>query len=176
MSRKPPFKICDKVKIIAPEFFVRCGYPLSLQDALEAVDKSEVGEKARALLKEVGLKSHWGVINSQPTKWYDRMLKVLAVGWLEQRRYGGTERTIHTKRLEELEGKVFQVIGQKFYRTGTYVPATQFADEWEPPTLVNQVSHRILLLGQLYSEPWTDITSFSSWPLRIEACHVEKVE
>lgn len=188
MRKKPPFRVDDLIKIVTPQVFIRCGYPLCKADALKALDESDVGEKVKELLKSVKMRSHVKLhLVSTPvmTTDYRKILDVFATGWLFQRNFGGPERTIHTKERPELKGKVFQVVSQKFHKTGTYYPGNCSRgyygdDDAEPPGLADMKTHRILLLDQprvVSGYPYIHhITDSNDWPIAIEACHVKKVE
>lgn len=189
MRKKPPFRVDDLVKIVTPQFFVRCGYPLCKADAFKALDESEVGDKAKALLKLVNLKPHIRMCRGVPdvmTRDYRKILDVFVTRWLDQHKFGGPERTIHTKEKPELKDKVFQVVGQKFHKTGKRVPGYSGGggywapDDPEPPYLDDVKTHRILLLDQprvASGHPYIHhITDSNDWPIAIEACHVKKVK
>lgn len=188
MSKKPPFRVDDLVKIANPQFFVRCGYPLCKKDAYKALDEGEVGKRVKELLKSLKMESHiraYPGVSEAMTWDYRKILDVFASGWLYQRNFGGPERTIHTKEIPELKDKVFRIVAQKFCKTGIRKSGTGCGGYWEsddydPPYLDDVKTHRILALAQAYTvdgHPYVVLPLHCPEDeLRIEACHVKKVE
>jgi len=158
----------DVVKIIVPEFFIRCGYPKDIKEEAETVKK----EFKNDLIKMMGLKDvlDWSH-RSDSAKYLDKVCREIAYARLKMGGFGGKDRTIHTETIEDLKGKEFTVTGIKFCKTGVYFPPTggynSYDGDWDydPGYLANEITHKILTLssGIRVSE------------LKIEAVNVEKI-
>ncbi len=187
MSKKDSLcpKINDFVRIDNPEMFVRCGYPIGIQDVRELIRKNNMSDITDLINKVIGqndcdilprlLRSD-GVRETSIRK----IIDVLAYEKLRNDGFGGRERTIHTLYDENQKGKIYQVIGTKRCVTGTYVPPSGGYEyysgeyEYEPAYLMNDKSHRILILSIEQPNPtyFADLREIYS----IEDCHVSKVE
>ena len=180
----------DTVRIINPEFFLRCGYPLSLKDGIKMVLEDE---KDKELFH--GLCDHFGISITNPRKDYYRIIDILAYYKIRNSGFGGRERKIYTRKVEEAKGHEFTVLSKKMVMTGHYVPGTNFSYfdecEHEPPYLEGAKSHMILYLhdgcvdGDFFyvenvtrpldrNQGWI-LTSNDNCPLAIERCNVEVV-
>lgn len=164
----------DKVQIIKPDFFIRCGYPKSIESETQIVT-----EKYEKQITEM-------VYDKTPQNLFSRhkhidhhllikIAKEIAHARLRTNGFGGRERTIYTQHLENLKGKEFIVGDIKYHKTGTYSPPSysggyyDYGPEYEPATLENTKTHKILYLI-------TGACIIDRYDLRIEATNVEKVK
>jgi hypothetical protein len=190
----------DRVKIINPEVFLRCGYPLCKEDL-----KDELRKKYRKVIesllwsarndKEFVLKAEldtgWinhGISRSE-INGYNSIIDILASAQLIAKKFGGNERKIFTQKYDNLKDRIFYVTGKKTVMTGFYVPGSggiSYHDEYDydPPCLEGSKSHIILSLDLCRKEidedfktkylhttaPWIEYQE-----VRIEAKNVEKL-
>jgi len=189
MKDKNRIKIGDYVRIDNPEMFVRCGYPLSLEDVRKEIKDKHFIDIEKFIISIVHGKEKVEDFNLtnilfdkdaylNKAKSSQAIINILAYEILRQRNFGGRERKIHTKTVEENRGKIFQVTGTKMCVTGNYVAGSGSQNyysgeyDYEPPYLENQKSHRILLVyipNRIIPYGFTDDNT-------IEECHVTKVE
>jgi hypothetical protein len=167
-------RIGDKVRILEPNLFVRCGYPLCLDDMRKIVVRDHSGN-IENLLKLVGEVSSITFLedNDNPSREFDKIRDVLAYILLKKKHFGGTRRSIHTEVNEKLRGKIVEVIDIFFVKTGTYSPDSYYSwdGEYEPPYLANEETHKILSFDKLENI----YPSNYKFPA-IEACWVNKVK
>ena len=171
MIRKNVIRVGDTVRIINPAFFLRCGYPLSYEDAVNVINASLTSEIYSLLNKVPGLSTE---------RYYHEFVRDLTAGnierelaklYLKLNRYGGRERKIYSEIIDQLKGRE-AVVHRKFVKyTGTYYPgyrasAWDDGDESEPAYLGNAKAHVILVLGLL---------QYDGNNYRIEQENVEKL-
>jgi hypothetical protein len=190
----------DVVKIINPEFFLRCGYPLSLKDGIKLIMEDEKDKECFE-----NLCNRFGIIGRSldsldgirlPRDYY-KMLDILAYWKVRQKGFGGRERKIYTRRVEEAKGHEFEVRSKKMVVTGNYVHGREDREwesghiEYEPPYLADMESHMILYLydgcvdGDFFhvgntlnpvrNDTWI-LMSNENCPLAIERCNIEVVK
>ncbi len=190
MKNKNRIKIGDYVRIDNPEMFIRCGYPLSLEDVRKEIKDNNFIDIEKFIISMVygednvkdfnlnNVLSHKDTYLNQ-SKSSQAIINILAYEILRHRNFGGRERSIHTKTVEENRGKIFQVTGTKMCVTGNYVAGSCSQDYWsgeydyEPPYLQNQKSHRIL---SVYIPIDKIIPYGITNDNMIEECHVTKVD
>jgi len=183
----------DIVKIINPITFVRCGYPLGIEDMRKevqekfgpAIDNLYVSVQSgdKLIQKDMIGEYEYGLkIDSNPSKKYKHfeIVNALAYARLYSKGFGGKERNLHTKTIEGLKDKEAQVISIEIVKTGTYIKGSGrvfYYDgdcDYEPSYLANSKTHKILTLDIF--EPnttgnWLPSKDF----IKIEAIHVEKL-
>ena len=171
MAQKDIIRKGDKIRIIKPYFFIRCGYPKS-----NDTETNTVIEKYEKQIKEMvyDQTTPSSVFNTQHIDRHllTKIAKEIAYARLRINGFGGAERTIHTKHLEELKDKEYTVGEIKYHKTGTYSPPSHSGDyyeEYEPATLENAKTHKILSLTPI------GVHIFDRYDLRIEAANVEKI-
>jgi hypothetical protein len=189
MKNKNRIKIGDYVRIDNPEMFVRCGYPLSIEDVGKEIKDNHFIDIEKFIISiihgEDKVKNFnlTDVLNKDAylnkSKSSQAIINILSYEMLKHRNFGGRERSIHTQTVEENKGKICQVTGAKMCVTGNYVSGSGSRDYWsgeyeyEPPYLENQKSHRIL---SVYI-PIDKVVPYGfSYDHRIEECHVTKVD
>lgn len=161
------FRRDDLIQIKNPEFFVRCGYPLSLKDKMNELDNSkEYKERLLDFMCSVGLagkidNDSFGneVFRQIPYNTPDieyKVTKEIAYGLLRKSKFGGNKRKIYTVTIPELKDKVFRVFDKRIVNTGIRVNGSsyggygEFYDDYDPPYLGNQKSHVILEILDQY--------------------------
>lgn len=190
---KSKIKVGDHIKVINPEFFVRCGYPLCLADVREKLGK-DLGTKIDDFVDEVmgcTITDRRFIIDDRKNREvYNRILTALSRFYMVQNRFGGSERKIFTKSFPDRKGKTFVVHKKSVKITGYYVKGwsdiSYYGDgEYQPPYLENQKRHNLLHLSveTLDSNIFSVLEAMSKFELVdledffiIEDIHVEKVE
>lgn len=185
-------RVDDTVKIINPVFVTRCGYPLGIIDMEKEIEE-QFGKAIDDLMNKVGgividdLRDKFGRNDSpvirKRNKIFHNIIREMAYIRLQAKNYGGKERTLHTKIIEELKGKETRVVRIQIVKTGIYESATGGFDyygesEYEPAYLINPKTHKILTLGLCNNSEgeWVHewIRDFAN-NLKIEATNVEKI-
>lgn len=157
----------DYVRIIKPDMFVRCGYPLSKKQAMEDVSKLfgnviddliySIDHGDEFLTKDTDGHYRWEkTITLDGVEWkkdkcYREIIGALAHRRLMHKRYGGNERTVHTENKPDLINMKATVVGIKFVQSGYYntgYSGLSYEGEWdgEPAHLSNNKTHKILKL------------------------------
>ena len=148
------FRYGDIVQIINPEFFVRCGYPLTLEDAKERLVSQKQREMICALLNENYCIDKIGY--AEPTiddlsfrdvdshSFYHKILDEVAYFQLYKARVGGNERKIYTERIDSLLNSNVMVTQKRYVKTGKRVSGGYDEDGGSPPYLSNEKTHVIL--------------------------------
>jgi hypothetical protein len=157
--KKQTIKVGDRVRILEPKFVGRVGYPLIYGMLMDEVENDPKVIEALSILDVRG---------GQNVPHYLHI--AIAKLRVEQRNFGGRERTIHYEAdgvfQEYARGAVCEVTGRRVVKTGTYYPASRGGSssdyDWEPePGGLADCKTHVLLR-----------TSFGE----IEACNVELVE
>lgn len=169
----------DIVKVVNPEFFIRCGYPLSIKDGIKMILENDSLERQSVLkISEV-----FG-INIDSYR-FQEILKTLSYFKIKKEKFGGKERKIYTRRIEDQKDKFFKVYKKKTVMTGNYVSGCGYStidgDEYDPPYLDKQKAHQILYIEQydivqnFTRSRYIDINFDDDlYPLAIEEINVEK--
>lgn len=179
--KKNVIRVNDRVKIINPEVFVRCGYPWSKEYVKENVITKEQRVIIRNLLypnlkRPITIDDVFG---QDETVEELKMIDILAYVILMENGYGGRERTVHTKLREELRGKTGVICDRKVVKTGCYFPGSSHQGyfdaypEYEPAYLTNEKSHVILqILVHGNNDVFVTDPDNQIW---IENKHLEKI-
>lgn len=173
--RRTVYHVEDIVAIINPEIVIRVGYPLTKNDALEAVEK-EHGDKVRAFMCEVGAALPDDPFLNSPEYdpcLYGDLLNALSSHWLKRKGYGGKERKIYTEADERIKGTSWRVLSKRMVKTGTYNRGGYSGGwdgepDYDPPYLANERTHVLLTL-----EPTTFTLSNIPSRIEIEAANVQ---
>jgi len=189
MSKKLDPKIIrigDRVRIVNPLIFIRCGYPLCKDDIRPNIIKNYgdvISELVRCVSQgeefiikniendnEPGVYEDYVALPHKEQRVNDSIVEELTFIQLASKQYGGDERSIHTRLEEKYRNKLFQVAGIKYVKTGRYVGGGCFSsyDDYDPPCLTNSRTHKVLSLKDLENP----IPFFGE--LEIESCHVVK--
>jgi hypothetical protein len=193
MNEKNRIKIGDYVRIDNPEMFVRCGYPLGIEDMRKEIKDNHLSDIEKFIISIVcdkddrakefysdGIKCLIQTDKADCSDSANAIIDILAYRMLRHRNFGGRERAIHTKTIEAHKWKICQVTGTKMCVTGNYVAGSKCYDNWnggyeyEPPYLLNQKSHRLLALS---IPACIGETKFiQGHECMIEECHVTKID
>lgn len=166
--KKDIIRVGDWVKVVNPQEFIRCGYPLSFQD-----EKTEVYEKyskkvEEFLHNEIGLGVKlFGDLKSltEVDAAVDKICGAIAYETLKRKGFGGRSRQIYTKENKNILGKEGCVSRIKFHKTGEYYsPSGGGEYDYESGGLRNEKTHKIL-----------EVNVFFDTVFKIEAVNVEKV-
>jgi len=205
MSKLDPtiIRVGDYIRIITPQIFIRCGYPLSKKDVQEDVIKF-FGKVIEDLIYSAGhgdkfIDRHENNIfilgntmdegNGRNKKIYNEIVDALAYRRLIYKGYGGNERSVNVEFHKEYINAKAQVVDIKHVISGIYNRGNasyfdSYSGEYEytPPYLSDTKTHKILGLGLLkhlrsHEETGGFIKKFSPFDLnmRIEAIHVQKI-
>ncbi|WP_372395228.1 hypothetical protein ABMY26_07095 (plasmid) [Azospirillum sp. HJ39] len=168
MSKKNVIRVGDKVRILDPRLFIRCGYPLCHKDVMADLEENRSAD-VQAVAEKFGIAGQ-GVVR-------DRLVSALAYGILRSKRFGGYERSIHlTDPRDHLGGLVATVADKAVVVTGSYFPPSGHCDDYDPGGLDGAKSHVILTLYAWDDHhPDLDRIRSSDSRIRIPASHVEKV-
>lgn len=159
-------RVDDYVKIVTPDFFIRCGYPLTKEIVKETLLTKE---KKLKILQLLEIKTET-LDFIEENKTYQKILDELAYHILKQNEFGGKERKIYTETLQDLTNKEYRVISKSVKKTGFYKPSSYYGyyePEYEPAFLEKEKGNVILTLN-CYSY------KFKDW-LKIEAKNVIKI-
>ena len=161
---KKIFRINDKVQIINPEIFVRCGYPLAKEDIKNKEITAEERQKIANLLGCAFVEDidYFSI--------YEKMLDNLAYYKLKKKRFGGKERRIHTENKPEYKDNFGTIIGKKIVKTGDYESGYINYDNYYSPYLENEKSHVILYINM---EPTKNYISGDY--IEIESINIKKI-
>jgi hypothetical protein len=170
--KKQIIRIYDKVKIVNPQRFIRCGYPLHLPDVISEIDKEFCENGGIEFCKKFGIGGFDLRFGMNP---YNTIIEALAYSKMKSLKFGGNKRQIFTENLEDTEGRIFQVVYKRYVKTGEYV-----YPRGESPYLDEQKTHTILRIYQCKrpdNMPYLSesiVNGFESF--EIEACNVEKIK
>lgn len=184
-KKKNIIKVGDWVKIINPEFFVRCGYPLCLADTREEMTEQHGKEVDDFICKILKFESKADILfNSSSYKREACRFKIIdALSRFDiyLKGFGGRERKIYTKHIPDHQGKIYRVFEKSFKVSGVYVPGFSHTGyngeyDYEPAYLDRPKRHNLLHLSSYTVENWTLSIYDDSQLNIIEDIHVEKVE
>jgi len=170
-----PFRPGDRVRVLEPRRFVRCGYPKVPADYLPAAE-----ELYRQLRTPDGQALRFG------NKAKGRILDALSYALAQEDHFGGPERTVHTEQdLSLLEG-TYVVQEVRSVKTGRYYPPSGGSvdswtgeSDWEPGGLADEKVHRIARLkyqdeSRVRGFVYSCIAAVGGGP-EVEVCHLERV-
>lgn len=184
---KEVFRYHDRVRIINPEVFIRCGYPLTKQMIKDTMTKEQLDAihtmfHSFGIITDIsklppdqiafGLRTY---IERIDDKAFSRVRDVIAGCILEQEGWGGKERKIYTERREDLLNATATVHDKRVVKTGTHVSGYTYRgyfdsyDDYEPPRLDCEETHVILKVHTDWG------TNYPSVEIEIEKCNVEKI-
>ena len=172
------YHVDDEVRILNPAIVTRVGYPLTKQDALDAVEK-EFAETIRGFMVSVGAAQTDDLYFNSPEYdplLYGDLLNVMASRWLRVKGYGGKERKIYTEVDEGIQSTTWRVLSKRnvktgIYNRGGYSGGYDGEPDYDPPYLGNERTHVLLAL-----EPTTLTLDEIPWRIEIEAANVELVK
>lgn len=191
-------RVGDWVEIINPEFVIRCGYPLTFEDARNYIKKefiTEINEfkiklenKFRPIKNDVNnkFKISLDLNNLIDDKLTNKIVNAIAYDYLRYNRFGGNERKLYIKQVEECKGEICLVSRIKIVKTGKYFSPSGGYDsysgeyDYEPGGLTNEKTHKLLEICHciFYQSEVLPISKFFKKQFNepcIEVCNVKKV-
>lgn len=146
MTKKPIYRPGDRVVIMQPQVFIRCGYPFDIvaetgrilneheQDIWELIGKIDPSEKPRRIFTENDMRAV-----------ASRLARIVAM----RRGYDGNERRIYTRFEADILGKEGTVYSKRVVKTGNrYGPSSgqDYNGDWygDPGGLSDEKTHIIL--------------------------------
>lgn len=180
MSRTNPhrLKVDQRVRIVQPLRFLRCGYPMSLADGEKFV-RDNFSPQITALFEAVRGTAVTHLLNSWTTdRDRDAVVRRLAHAHLQVKGFGGKQRTLHTEELPELTGGEFIVSSIRRCQTGVREPGYYDPEEGGEPAYLTELQVHTILEGcdvwPATSQTGTTIHGpLFNGPFAIEACHCE---
>lgn len=190
---KDDLRVNDRVRIINPIVFVRCGYPLTKEVVKSIYITKEQKEAITTILnKSFGLNVSPSLISQDPKAddniiyseayymgnlAYTQIMDVMAGIVIQRKGWGGKERKIYTKEYPELLNATGRVLNKNIVKTGEYDAGKGYYShstygevDYDPPSLKNALSHVIL-------DIWIDDNEKIpvGGQVQIEKCHVHKI-
>jgi len=146
MKKTKYARVGEKVEIVVPKLFIRCGYPLTMSEILQK-RCANVAIRARSAAMAAGL--NW------EDAWVRKNLeRAVAADILKKEGFGGAGRLIFQEDFPELLGARGKVTARKMVYTGKYSPGFQsYTDywtgesEWDPPSLYDTKAHCVYTLS-----------------------------
>lgn len=166
----PIYRRFDKVRVINPRVFVRCGYPLTIEDGREWVRNHDKRGQIPLLALDFGLVSKSSQFDDDYRLISD-IQEAIARAWVRKQGFGGNERSIYTQERPEIMGKVYQVDDKCVVKTGTYRRGSSDPEDAEGPSLRNVKTHTILRVSTPMNSQ--DYLDFNYDSFEIEAVNVE---
>ncbi len=169
-------RVGDRVRVVTPKLFVRCGYPLAFDAVLAEVRKNYLAA-TKTFLAAAGVKMAVKPYDGQPLS-VEKVLRAVAYDLVRQRGYGGKDRRIITVDKPEWACVERAVTAVRFVKTGVYNRGYQdYSGDYQPPYLSDEKTHRILTLA---GAEWLDDDPMypqgGRWrEVEIEATNVELV-
>ena len=188
--RKNVIRIHDRVQIINPQVFVRCGYPFTIDIVKNTIITQEQKDAVVKMLKSFGLvyiptanrltNTDWfsGYVGSEDADdAYDKILYEMARIVLRQKKWGGDERKIYTEFQPDLINATCQVLNKRVVKTGVHESGGGYtSDYWgevdyEPSCLAKEQAHVIL---EIYTDGCNEFLPLGK-KIEIERCNVIKI-
>lgn len=154
---KSKYKAGTKVKIINPEFFVRCGYPETVESAREKFEKyflEKHGKSVRYVLHDLFDHNDTDVLKFIGTffnEWEEeKIINIMTRAYnREVLGFGGCERRVYTERKPEYEGEIMYIQNYEhplIKKSGDYVHGHSGYScdgeyDYEPAYLENVKTH-----------------------------------
>jgi hypothetical protein len=144
----------DYVRIINPDIFIRCGYPLNKELVKDTVITKEQREAIDEMLRKFDIgTTHdtlYGLQVKDTSEVFNKVLDVVAGAVLGRMGFGGKERIIYTERRHDYASLMMRVYSKRIVKTGSYYPPSGGHDYWtgeydyEPGGLADAKTHVIL--------------------------------
>lgn len=142
------------VRIITPKRFIRCGYPLTLQNERIRITNQFGTQISQLFTAITHNKQNTQTTYHEPAvnyhrinnNAYNKMINAIAYASLVARGFGGTERSIHTTTDQEIKDMICRVLSVRYVITGIYQHGSSslYEEDYEPPGLINQKRHKII--------------------------------
>ncbi len=184
----------DLVRVIMPRFFVRCGYPLSFEQAVAEVTE-QYGDRIIAFLRELDLTEDLrktpqlfgGIkeVDPKDNRTFKKVARALAFDYVRAKGFGGRERRIYREYRPRYFNRLMRVDSVRFHATGEYYPPTGGYDPYsgeydcDPGGLENQKQHKVLTVWPVMEYPYQKghfqyMADRSESDIKIEAVNVRK--
>lgn len=154
-NKKTIIRPGDRIKIINPEFFVRCGYPLNKEAGLKLITEDEKKKVSELVgLNHIPTVSSLQFYNSfliHKENIYNNILDRLAYLKIKEAGFGGNERKIFTELKEKYRNCECIIYSKRIVQTG--IRECYSDGDWESsyyssiPYLSQQKSHVILKIN-----------------------------
>lgn len=161
-------RVGDRVEVVVPKEFIRCGYPMDYGEVAEEVAKEHLKEVMTLINKVAG--GDYGVLEyfeKNPLKstcgsTARKIVQALAYAKCKNERFGGSTRLIYTKDSPEIAGYKGLVTDIKWVVTGEYYAPSYYESmdggDYEPGGLTDQKRHKILEVSpdKTYQHFWIE--------------------
>lgn len=180
-TNKNIIRVGDRVKVVTPTFFLRCGYPITIDEEADRVLEEHQAAiskflqetvKCSSFYPEGGYSIHFVVDEHMHRKASREIARSLAYIRCKQKGFGGKQRQLHTEERPDYKDQEGTVRKIRYVKTGEYVPAcgggyNPWGEcDYDPPYLAEDKTHKIL---SVQFHGW-------GWIQDIEAIHVLKLE
>ena len=187
-------RIGDIVKVINPEVFVRCGYPMTTEDAIRNHMTKADSDKIDDLMQGLGICGSSNIFPDSSDKLYentfDKIVRALAYAIVGTKHCGGNERTIHTIHVPQITGHQYKVVDRKVVKTGTRIWEVDYdyyhgGIESAYGYLRNEKTHVIFTVQPIGTYPrlfeslengFDPDTNYNTDAFRIEKINLEKIK
>lgn len=183
MKRSDRIRVGDLVKIVDPQIFVRCGYPLCISDVAAKIEPAAIIEflsrSSAGTPEEISR-----IITHHPhhrlQRAYQEAARAGALAVMIANGFGGSERRIYTKEMPEMRGCIVRVEGKRRVVTGHRYSGCgpgYYGDEAEWPSLENQQHHTLISFDPYYGGTELSLAMLvaaTDKPYEIEQRFVEK--
>ncbi len=167
---KTVYRVGDRVTIADPQLFVRVGYPMTFDRALEYVVENHQNEVLEFCQKfEV---SDACVRNMADSKLFHDIMNALASQYMRENHFGGTERSIYNKIEDELKNTGPWIVTKKrTVKTGIYQEGfTDWEGDYTLPFLSPEKSNILLTLEPDF------VTQYLWYPFEIQEVFVKPLK
>lgn len=171
MPKRNVIRVGDRVRIVNPEKFIRCGYPFDVAAERDRI-MSRHAHALHTLVNVIDPNPAPDMVHAVPG--LIDVAHALAKVAAARHHQGGNERTIHTERDESLLQWEWSVVSKKYVRSGVYSHGRSYGEEYEGPSLDNGRTHVILELSPKWDKRVTMLNP-GPYNVRIEACNTEKL-
>lgn len=183
-KKKEVYRLHDRIRILTPEVFIRCGYPLTTEMISESMTEEQL-KAIHEMFEKFGIRTdpskvpatnkYFTEIQSINDKPFQFVRNVIARELLGQKRWGGPERKIYTELRSEFLNATATVYSKRVVKTGTYMPGwghTSYFGEYdyEPAYLDGEETHIILTICTDYG------STYPSQQFEIDERNVVKID
>lgn len=148
--KRPVIRVGDKVRVLRDRFIERIGYPLVWRMLMDEVENDP---RTRAAYELLTGKSTAGVLGLKPRPLPRDFLAVVAKLRVEERCFGGRQRSIHYEKpggYGRRAGSVLEVYGKRLAKTGIYCApsygvSSYDGEPWEEPGGLDECKTHIIL-------------------------------
>lgn len=184
-KNKNIIRIGDRVNVITPIVFFRCGYPLTAQIVKDTLITKDHKDAVILMLKAFGIYKDSYESEDNLTyrntilvdKIYENIIHTMSMAVMEREGWGGTERKIYTEYNSNFTEVICQVLSKRVIKTGTYHRSSgghdyyNGADDYDPAYLGNEKTHIIL---KLCTDGFNENVPMGM-EFEIEQCNVVKI-